>query len=511
MSEIKDTLDTSEETTAQEKPKSDLELPTDEVVANAQKDISENARKVSMPYADTPKAKILGEGVFATELIESREIIAIFEGELVDSDSFPKGEEINHHVFQIGSNQYIYAHEGIATNIQHSQNPNCGIREDNIVISIRDIEPGEALTLDYRSFQTKDGGENRTFENLSFEDRQRYAQEGIIPEWILKEWEDRGKHAGLEPIEEVAPAPKKTPTPVTKEKTPVFTTEGLKAPEIPDEVIREVTDLFRLTFANSSPKSDLWKEYVVCPPCDTQKEEGLRLSARDVHGRKITLEELDDPSLVPDCPCCHEKMMIFHDPKILFDALKEKLGHDGWLSILREESGEGEKGKLAGFTFGYKRPLKETFEKELGRNYLFAKVPEELNPPRSYDNFKRRLQGPVKEGLGIEVDDDTPMLVINCLVVADNARGLQNSYRLGEQLAAILPKEEFDTLSMGEAIVGNLAHKLFMSAGAVQVADVYTEKTEEDSSESEAPMPQKGEYVIVLVRIRQYAEKFRIK
>ena len=86
-----------------------------------------------------------GEGVFATRDFKRGETVMI--GRILKRLS-----KNNAHAPQIGENDFVL-HAGIVHKVNHSCDPNCGIRVNETgahdVIARKTIAPGEELTLDY--------------------------------------------------------------------------------------------------------------------------------------------------------------------------------------------------------------------------------------------------------------------------------------------------------------------------------------------------------------------------
>jgi len=93
-----------------------------------------------------------GKGVFANEDIKKGEKIHVLSGERMDSVEMAKRvnskkEHIND-PFQIGKKTYIDLDEFSRT-INHSCDPNAGIRKNSELFALHDIKKGEEVTYDY--------------------------------------------------------------------------------------------------------------------------------------------------------------------------------------------------------------------------------------------------------------------------------------------------------------------------------------------------------------------------
>lgn len=107
------------------------------------------------------KSKISGTGVFASKRISKGEKIAVFGGFVIDMKTLPKLKETNPRAYKtitdIGyqiDDDLIFAPTNTtqfsaAEYINHSCNPNCGFSSPITFTSMRDIQKGEELTMDY--------------------------------------------------------------------------------------------------------------------------------------------------------------------------------------------------------------------------------------------------------------------------------------------------------------------------------------------------------------------------
>ena len=93
-----------------------------------------------------------GKAVFARELIESGEVIAVWSGRLVSAeelDDLP--EDIRHHTAQVEEGLYLASlspHEP-PDYINHSCEPNCGLDGQITIVAMHTIHPGDEVTIDY--------------------------------------------------------------------------------------------------------------------------------------------------------------------------------------------------------------------------------------------------------------------------------------------------------------------------------------------------------------------------
>lgn len=107
------------------------------------------------PKTTVRESLIEGRGLFAKRPIRKGEIVAIKGGHILDEKSFRRVErEIEESYIQIEENFYIGAikKSEVKRNklfINHSCEPNLGIRGQITFVALRSIKPGEELTDDW--------------------------------------------------------------------------------------------------------------------------------------------------------------------------------------------------------------------------------------------------------------------------------------------------------------------------------------------------------------------------
>jgi uncharacterized protein len=86
-----------------------------------------------------------GEGVFATRFFKTEEIVMVGRIER-------KLKKNHSHASQVGENEYVF-HAGSITKVNHSCNPNCGIKLNETgahdFVAMRDVNVNEEITFDY--------------------------------------------------------------------------------------------------------------------------------------------------------------------------------------------------------------------------------------------------------------------------------------------------------------------------------------------------------------------------
>lgn len=102
------------------------------------------------------KKSIFGKGLFAGENIRKNEVVLIFEGRAYEAghnSDLPR--KIKNHVIQFGKHRWLYPKDE-ARFINHSCEPNCGIKGLFKIVAMRNIKKGEELTYDYDTTENSD-------------------------------------------------------------------------------------------------------------------------------------------------------------------------------------------------------------------------------------------------------------------------------------------------------------------------------------------------------------------
>lgn len=102
---------------------------------------------------DNPKAILrrtrkFGWAVFAKENIRRGEVVAVFDGAIYDDHFDGWTDDLLNHTVQIGKAKWRDS-KGLARWMNHSCEPNCGIKGLYRVVAMRDVAAGEQLTWDY--------------------------------------------------------------------------------------------------------------------------------------------------------------------------------------------------------------------------------------------------------------------------------------------------------------------------------------------------------------------------
>ena len=141
-----------------------------------------------------------GKGVFALKDFKKDEVIIHITGKVVETDnpsSFSK--EIQNHWFPFDKKGKFHKYvlpESPWMYLNHSCNPNAGIKNNRDIVAMRDIKKGEEIVFDYAmnnidnwTMECKCGSKNcrkiiSTFDKLDKETRKKYFP--YVIDWLKK-------------------------------------------------------------------------------------------------------------------------------------------------------------------------------------------------------------------------------------------------------------------------------------------------------------------------------------
>lgn len=140
------------------------------------------------------KTRKFGQGVFTRKAIRQGELIACFDGQRYDQHFEGWTQDLLTHTIQYGPNQWRDS-KGIARYLNHSCEPNCGIRGLFRIVAMRDIAPHEQLTFDYEMTEKSDWyrlrcrcGSSRCRKIIGHHDRMpetiRKLYKGFLSYWL---------------------------------------------------------------------------------------------------------------------------------------------------------------------------------------------------------------------------------------------------------------------------------------------------------------------------------------
>jgi len=148
---------------------------------------------------DNPKialrrTKKYGKGVYAEKAIRKGEVIAVFDGPIYDAHFDEWTDDLRNHTIQFAADKWRDS-TGVARFLNHSCDPNCGIKGLFKVVAMRAIKKGEQITWDYEMTEKSDWWKMTcrcgsplcrkkigNYKNMPREVRQKYK--GYISKWL---------------------------------------------------------------------------------------------------------------------------------------------------------------------------------------------------------------------------------------------------------------------------------------------------------------------------------------
>jgi uncharacterized protein len=117
-------------------------------------------KSVLSEKVEVRKSDISGTGTFAKEDIKKGEIVFIKGGHILKGEELFTSSQINSYL-PLGNNYFLAAktpeeEEKIKLYVNHSCEPNCGLRGDIVFVAIRDIAKDEELAFDYAFVDDED-------------------------------------------------------------------------------------------------------------------------------------------------------------------------------------------------------------------------------------------------------------------------------------------------------------------------------------------------------------------
>lgn len=111
-------------------------------------------RSYLTPKAEVRPSALGGQGVFAREPVAAGELVAIWGGGWMTYDELMAlPDEVNGYAIQVWDDLFVgprsLAEVEPSDYINHSCEPNCGLKGDTVVVARRELRLGEELTYDY--------------------------------------------------------------------------------------------------------------------------------------------------------------------------------------------------------------------------------------------------------------------------------------------------------------------------------------------------------------------------
>jgi SET domain-containing protein len=140
--------------------------------------------------------KKMGRAVFARVKIKKGTVVAVFDGPVFDYDYEHWSKDLLDHTIQFEKRKWRDSN-GLARFINHSCEPNCGIKNLFEIVAMRDILKGEQITFDYEMTEKSSWWRMRckcgsthcrkligNYSNLPRAIRKKYA--GYISDWLTQ-------------------------------------------------------------------------------------------------------------------------------------------------------------------------------------------------------------------------------------------------------------------------------------------------------------------------------------
>lgn len=141
-----------------------------------------------------------GSGIFAGKVYQENERLFTLVGDVLTLKEVLQKGELEANAYQIDKELYIYPTQFEGRYINHSCDPNAGLREDREMIALRPISIGEEICFDYSTSMSEKlwtmdcqcgapqcRGVVGDFHDLPAELQRRYLQRGIVQRFIVRE------------------------------------------------------------------------------------------------------------------------------------------------------------------------------------------------------------------------------------------------------------------------------------------------------------------------------------
>jgi len=158
-------------------------------------------RSLSVGGVYVAPSRLSGHGVFAGRHYEAGEGLFELQGEaLTKAQILVGGEEHAANAYQIDDDLYIYPLHPEGRFMNHSCDPNAGLREDRRMVALREIFPGEEVLFDYSTTMSEQHwtmpcrcgastcrGLIGDFHELPWGVQQRYLRLAVVQRFIVRQ------------------------------------------------------------------------------------------------------------------------------------------------------------------------------------------------------------------------------------------------------------------------------------------------------------------------------------
>jgi len=143
---------------------------------------------------------VAGYGLFAGRAVGRGELLFSLRGRLFGGNKRGLDDEWFVHSYQLERDLYLYPETPEGRYINHSCDPNAGLREDLEMVALRDIAAGEEVAFDYSTTMSERSwtmpcscgspccrSEISDFHDLPAEAKRRYLEAGVVQRFIIRE------------------------------------------------------------------------------------------------------------------------------------------------------------------------------------------------------------------------------------------------------------------------------------------------------------------------------------
>jgi len=123
-----------------------------------------NQSSMFFNYIDVKESLVHGKGIFAAKSIPEEHLILVIEGEVIDGNECERREEEENNVYIFWNGDECYIDTNNTSHIKyinHDCDPNCYVDDGDErslkLVSLRPINEGEELTIDYGYDEIYDG------------------------------------------------------------------------------------------------------------------------------------------------------------------------------------------------------------------------------------------------------------------------------------------------------------------------------------------------------------------
>lgn len=420
---------------------------SDELWRSTLPEFTPNPDAIDNPKIEVAYEEGFGRIIVANAAIKAGEVICTFDGPVFTAKNISElpNQYLIDHVIQIGPEEYMMESRGKAALVEHSCDPNCGIKGNPPqIFTLRDIAPGEKLSWDYRMSEDSNwsgieeclcgapdcGKFISGFSELSADKKQAYHQAGALSPWLIEKHQNN------------------------------LVAETYTSNEITPERIQQLADILLEVFWID------WPEYAYCPDCDADSTHDIKKSAKEAYGRDdITFAEIWDDivnkqqPVLPDCDCCSKPMELFLDPQGTINCLTKKFqGNQSYITLLKDGLG-----KPAGFNWVYYASLEQIFENEWQQFYSYVAPGSGPQLTRPFARFHQQVSKYASQHFdhplplddnGL-IDPETYFSCFNCLAILQKYRGQKGTNIIMRDLFRYIPESMLEPPCIGESILGD--------------------------------------------------------